>query len=303
MFTFATDNKKISMSLSESQSRYVNFYTDFAFKKLFGTEANKDLLLSFLNSRFEGQEVFHDIQYLDSEHLGQSSSDRRAVFYVYCENEKGEKILIEMQNGDQEYFKDRSLYYSTFPIREQAKKGKGWDYELKRVYTICFLNFTFDKSDEYSHEVKLVDLMTGEVFYDKLTYLYLEMPKYKKQLPQLNTLYEKWLYAIKHLGDLEERPAELKEAIFKRLFEQAEIAQYTPEERQDYEESLKNFRDWYSALKTAEKKGHAEGREEGRAEGLREGIVKTAQNMKKEGMSDSLIAKMTGLTEQEIAEL
>ena len=299
MFTFATDNKKISMSLSESQSRYVNFYTDFAFKKLFGTEANKDLLLSFLNSRFEGQEVFHDIQYLDSEHLGQSSSDRRAVFYVYCENEKGEKILIEMQNGDQEYFKDRSLYYSTFPIREQAKKGKGWDYELKRVYTICFLNFTFDKSDEYSHEVKLVDLMTGEVFYDKLTYLYLEMPKYKKQLPQLNTLYEKWLYAIKHLGDLEERPAELKEAIFKRLFEQAEIAQYTPEERLDYEESLKNFRDWYSALKTAEKKGHAEGREEG----LREGIIKTAQNMKKEGMSDSLIAKMTVLTEQEIAEL
>ena len=299
MFTFATDNKKISMSLSESQSRYVNFYTDFAFKKLFGTEANKDLLLSFLNSRFEGQEVFHDIQYLNSEHLGQSSSDRRAVFYVYCENEKGEKILIEMQNGDREYFKDRSLYYSTFPIREQAKKGKGWDYELKRVYTICFLNFTFDKSDEYSHEVKLVDLMTGEVFYDKLTYLYLEMPKYKKQLPQLNTLYEKWLYAIKHLGDLEERPAELKEAIFKRLFEQAEIAQYTPEERLDYEESLKNFRDWYSALKTAEKKGHAEGREEG----LREGIVKTAQNMQKEGMSDSLIAKMTGLTEQEIAEL
>ena len=287
------------MSLTESQSRYVNFYTDFAFKKLFGTEANKDLLLSFLNSRFEGQEVFHDIQYLNSEHLWQSSSDRRAVFYVYCENEKGEKILIEMQNGDQEYFKDRSLYYSTFPIREQAKKGKGWDYELKRVYTICFLNFTFDKSDEYSHEVKLVDLMTGEVFYDKLTYLYLEMPKYKKQLPQLNTLYEKWLYAIKHLGDLEERPAELKEAIFKRLFEQAEIAQYTPEERQDYEESLKNFRDWYSALKTAEKKGHAEGREEG----LREGIIKTAQNMKKEGMSDSLIAKMTGLTEQEIAEL
>ena len=291
------------MSLTESQSRYVNFYTDFAFKKLFGTEANKDLLLSFLNSRFEGVEVFHDIQYLNSEHLGQSSSDRRAVFDVYCENEKGEKILIEMQNGDQEYFKDRSLYYSTFPIREQAKKGRGWDYELKRVYTICFLNFTFDKSEEYSHEVKLVDLMTGEVFYDKLTYLYLEMPKYKKQLPQLNTLYEKWLYAIKHLGDLEERPAELKEAIFKRLFEQAEIAQYTPEERQDCEESLKNFRDWYSALKTAEKKGHAEGREEGRAEGLREGIVKTAQNMKKEGMSDSLIAKMTGLTEQEIAEL
>ena len=79
------------------------------------------------------------------------------------------------------------------------------------------------------------------------------------------------------------------------LFEQAEIAQYTPEERQDYEESLKNFRDWYSALKTAEKKG--------RAEGIQEGIIKTAQNMKKEGLSVSLIARMTGLTELDIAEL
>ena len=79
------------------------------------------------------------------------------------------------------------------------------------------------------------------------------------------------------------------------LFEQAEIAQYTPEERQDYEESLKNFRDWYSALKTAEKKG--------RAEGIQEGIIKTAQNMKKEGLSVSLIARMTGLTEKEIADL
>ena len=84
-----------------------------------------------------------------------------------------------------------------------------------------------------------------------------------------------------------------------RLFEQAEIAQYTPEERQDYEESLKNFRDWYSALKTAEKKGRAEGREEGREE---RGI-QIAQNMKKEDLSVSMIAKMTGLSEEEINKL
>ena len=141
------------MPLTESQTRYVNFYTDFAFKKLFGTEANKDLLLSFLNSRFEGKEQFVDITYLNTEQLGVSASERKAVFDVYCENERGEKILIEMQNGEQEYFKDRSIYYSTFPIREQAMKGKNWNYELKRVYTICFLNFTFDDKDEFSHEV------------------------------------------------------------------------------------------------------------------------------------------------------
>lgn len=283
------------MPLTESQSRYVNFYTDFAFKKLFGTEANKDLLLSFLNSRFEGKERFLDITYLNSEHLGASANDRKAVFDVYCENEKGEKILIEMQNGEQEYFKDRSIYYSTFPIREQSMKGRGWNYALKRVYTICFLNFTFDGNEEYSHEVKLIDQTTGEVFYDKLTYLYLEMPKYNKQLPQLDTLYDKWLYAIKHLGELEERPAELKEAIFNRLFEIAEIAKYTPEERQDYEESLKNFRDWYSCLTTAEKKGRAEGREEAN--------IQNAQKMKQKGFSAEDISDITGLTIEEIENL
>lgn len=283
------------MPLTESQTRYVNFYTDFAFKKLFGTEANKDLLLSFLNSRFEGKEHFLDITYLNTEHLGVSASERRAVFDVYCENEKGEKILIEMQNGEQEYFKDRSIYYSTFPIREQADKGKGWNYELKRVYTICFLNFTFDNSDEFSHEVKLTDVTTGEVFYDKLTYVYLEMPKFKKRLPQLNTLYDKWLYAIKHLGDLDERPAELKEAIFNRLFELAEIAKYTPQERQDYEESLKNFRDWYSVLTTAEKKGRAEGRNQRSLE-----IATTLKSM---GLSTDSIIQATGITEAEINEL
>lgn len=281
------------MPLTESQTRYVNFYTDFAFKKLFGTEANKDLLLSFLNSRFEGKEQFLDITYLNTEHLGVSADERKAVFDVYCENEKGEKILIEMQNGEQEFFKDRSIFYSTFPIREQAKKGKRWDYEMKRVYTICFLNFTFDdKSEEFSHEVKLTDMTTGEVFYDKLTYIYLEMPKYKKRLPQLNTLYDKWLYAIKHLGELDHRPAELKEAIFNRLFEIAEIAKYTPEERQDYEESLRNFRDWYSVIRTAEKKGHREGRDER--------SIEIARNMKSKNYPLEDIMSLTGLTTEEI---
>ena len=281
------------MPLTESQTRYVNFYTDFAFKKLFGTEANKDLLLSFLNSRFEGKEQFLDITYLNTEHLGVSADERKAVFDVYCENEKGEKILIEMQNGEQEFFKDRSIFYSTFPIREQAKKGKRWDYELKRVYTICFLNFTFDdKSEEFSHEVKLTDMTTGEVFYDKLTYIYLEMPKYKKRLPQLNTLYDKWLYAIKHLGELDHRPAELKEAIFNRLFEIAEIAKYTPEERQDYEESLRNFRDWYSVIRTAEEKGHREGRDER--------SIEIARNMKSKNYPLEDIMSLTGLTTEEI---
>ena len=123
--------------------------------------------------------------------------------------------------------------------------------------------------------------------------------------------------AIKHLGDLDERPAELREAIFNRLFEQAEIAKYTPVERQDYEESLKNFRDWYSCLITAVRKGRAEGRaegrEEGRAEGREEGRAEgraegrkeerlsIARNLKASGaLTISQIAMATNLTEDEV---
>ena len=95
--------------------------------------------------------------------------------------------------------------------------------------------------------------------------------------------------AIKHLGDLDERPAELREAIFNRLFEQAEIVKYTPVERQDYEESLKNFRDWYSCLVTAERKGRAEER------------LSIARNLKASGaLTISQIAMATNLTENEV---
>ncbi len=301
------------MGISASQERYVNFYTDFAFKKLFGTEVNKELLISFLNSLFNGKEVIKDLKYLNGEHLGQAASDRKAVFDVYCENEEGEKFLIEMQKTNQEYFKDRSIFYSTFPIQEQAQQGK-WNFELKRVYTIGILNFVFEENDEdyMHHEVKLVDIATQKVFFDKLTYIYLEMPKFSKTEAELVTLLDKWLYAIKNLATLMERPAVLQEAVFKRLFEQAEIAAFNKEELYDYRESQKDFWDLNSVIETAEKKGRAEGRaegiKEGRAEGIKEGNrarqLSIATSLKQMGvLSIRQIAEATGLSEEEIHEL
>ena len=147
------------------QDKYVNPYTDFGFKLLFGTAMNKELLISFLNALLVKEEKVKDVTYLNTEHLGTQEYDRRAVFDVYCENEKGEKFLVEMQRGEQQFFKDRSLFYSTFPIREQGKRGE-WNYELKAVYIIGILNFSFDDTDEayFHHEVKLVDLYTRKVF-------------------------------------------------------------------------------------------------------------------------------------------
>lgn len=285
--------------------RYVNFYTDFAFKKLFGTEMNKDLLISFLNALLQGREVVLDVNYLNTEHLGTQEYDRRAVFDVYCKNDKGEVFLVEMQKGEQQFFKDRSIYYSTFAIREQAPRGE-WNYELKGVYTIGILNFCFDKEREgnYYHEVKLMDTATKEVFYDKLVFIYLEMPKFTKQENELESLFDKWLYVIRNLAALMERPRVLQEKVFVHLFEAAEIAKFSRVERYEYEESLKAYRDWFSVMATAELRGEERGKEKGLKEGLEKGRIeerlRNARGLKARGVDAEIIAQVTGLSVDDI---
>ena len=285
--------------------RYVNFYTDFAFKKLFGTDMNKDLLISFLNALLQGREVVLDVNYLNTEHLGTQEYDRRAVFDVYCKNDKGEVFLVEMQKGEQQFFKDRSIYYSTFAIREQAPRGE-WNYELKGVYTIGILNFCFDKEREgnYYHEVKLMDTATKEVFYDKLVFIYLEMPKFTKQENELESLFDKWLYVIRNLAALMERPRVLQEKVFAHLFEAAEIAKFSRVERYEYEESLKAYRDWFSVMATAELRGEERGKEKGLKEGLEKGRIeerlRNARGLKARGVDAEIIAQVTGLSVDDI---
>ena len=280
------------MDMRYLKDRYVNPYTDFGFKKLFGTEINKDLLISFINSLLHGKEVVKDLTYLNTEHLGTGESDRKAVFDVYCENENGEKILVEMQRGVQEYFKDRSLYYATFPIREQGQKGE-WNYQLKAVYVIGILNFKFDKVHDnyYHHEVQLLDVETKEVFYDKLTFIYLEMPKFNKSEDELSGMFEKWLFVLRNLSRLMERPKALQERIFTRLFEAAEIARFTKVEYDAYEESLKVYRDWQNTIATEKKISREEERKE------------IAKEMKADNEPVAKIMKYTKLTEEEINQL
>lgn len=295
--------------------RYINPYTDFGFKKLFGTAMNKELLISFLNALLCGREVISDVTYLNTEHLGTQEYDRRAIFDVYCVNEKGERFLVEMQKGEQNFFKDRSVYYSTFPIREQAPRGQ-WDYELKAVYVVGILNFVFDDTDDdyFHHEVKLVDLRTQEVFYDKLSFFYIEMPKFNKTENELVTMFDKWLFVLRNLASLMERPRALQERVFTALFEAAEIAKFSRRELCQYEESLKNFRDMYSVITTAESKGLARGLEEGLAKGREEGLAKgreeareqmiaSARNLKALGVAKEIIVRATGLSSEEIDRL
>ena len=247
-----------------------------------------------------------DVQYLNGENLGDGYGDRRSIFDVYCKTKDGSCFIVEMQKAEQSYFKDRSVYYATTPIREQAPKGK-WDYHLESVYTVGILNFEFPNNeypaDSYRHEIKLKDVEDNHVFYDKLTFFYLEMPKFNKQEDELETMFDKWMFVLRNLASLLERPKALQDRIFKKLFEQAEIAQYNQEERRQYESSLKEYWDYTSTLDTAYSKGERKGRAEGRAEGRDERTLEIARNLKTMKYSDEDIAKATGLSIEEICQL
>ena len=282
----------------EISERYINPYTDFGFKKLFGTELNKDLLISFLNALFHDKPEITDLTYMNTEHLGEGIVDRKAVFDVYCRLADGSRIIVEMQKAEQQYFKDRSIYYSTYPIREQAPKGK-WDYHLEDVYTVGILNFTFPKdeypSDSLIHEIKLKDVEDNHVFYDKLTFVYLEMPKFNKTEDELETMFEKWMFVLRNLSRLLERPKALQDRVFQKLFEQAEIAKYSDAERRQYEASQKEYWDYTSTLETAERKGEVKGAQKEK--------IETIHRMKAKGFSIEDISESVGLTKEEVETL
>lgn len=275
-----------------AMSRYINFYTDFAFKKIFGTEENKDLLISFLNALLDlkGDGEIKDLTYLNSENLGEDIRERRAIYDVYCQTKGGDRFIVEMQKAKQDHFQDRSIYYSSFAIREQGQKGKKdnmpWDYCLSPVYVVGILNFEMDetnKSDRVISKVKLKD-EDNKDFSDKLNFIFVEMPKFRKTETELETFMDKWLYVIKNLYRLQDKPAALTEGIFKKLFEVAEIAAFSKNERYDYEENLKNYLDWFNVMRTA--------KNEGRAEGELALLTKQVLAKKEKGKTASEIAEM-----------
>ncbi|MBN1968546.1 MAG: PD-(D/E)XK nuclease family transposase [Candidatus Delongbacteria bacterium] len=288
--------------MSEMKEKYINLFTDYGFKRVFGTDINKDLLIDFLNELLEKKEgKIVNLTYLTSEQIGYTETDRKAIFDLYCENEKGEKFIVELQKARQNYFKDRSVFYATFPIQSQAKKGE-WDYNLKAVYAIGILDFIFDKDTSKAEKenkivttVKLTDIETNKVFYDKLTFVYIEIPKFNKNIEELDTRFDKWLYSFKYLHRLQDRPKQLQESIFNRLFEIAEIAKLTQDEYFEYESSMKYWRDYKNTIDTA--------KEEGMIEGEKRKTHEIAINCLKNNIDFETISILTGLTKEEIESL
>ena len=285
------------------KAKYINLFTDFGFKKIFGEEASKPLLIDFLNALLPQTNKIIDLSFKNTEQLGQTDADRKAIFDIYCENELGEKFIVELQKAKQNYFKERTIYYSTFPIREQAEKGE-WNYNLKAVFCVGILDFTFDdyesepEKNEVVHTIKLKN-QNGKTFYEKLTYIYLEMPNFKMSEIELNSRLDKWLFFIKNLEDFQSIPSIFSDEIFTKAFEKAELAKFGQGELDSYENSLKIYRDLKGVLDTAFDEGKQEGREEGREEGR----LEVAKSLKENGVPIEIIIKTTGLSKDQINQL
>ena len=295
---------------------FINPFTDIGFKRIFGQEFSKPLLLDFLNNLLVGERKIENITFLDKEMPRDIEGERSIIYDVLCETETGEKIIVEMQNQRQPFFKQRSIFYASEAISRQARKGREWRFDIKAVYLIAFLNFTLeDIGTTFRTDVALLDMRTKEVFSDKIRLIYLQLPYFNKEADECENDFERWIYVLKNMETINRLPWTAKSAVFKKLEEIAEVRALTKEEQMQYDHALKVYRDNYNTFQGAIEEGMKEGREkglkEGREKGIKEGreegradkTKEIVQNMKKMGMSIEQIAQACGISVEEAEKL
>ena len=276
--------------------KFLNPFSDVGFKRIFGQEMSKPLLLDFLNNLLEGERRITDLRFLDKEQLPVSNDDRSLIYDIYCETSTGENIIVEMQNRPQAFFKQRTIYYAAGSIARQGERGSEWCYDIKAVYCISFLNFAQTEiSSDFRTDVALMDMCSCRLFSDKIRLIYLQLPLFTKEVDECVNDFERWIYVLKHMETLNRLPFAAKSAVFKRLAEITDIASLSKQERMMYDESLRKFRDTIVVMEGA----RLSGVEQGRAEEQR----RIARGLLEVGTPVCTIAKVTGLSEDEISGL
>ena len=280
--------------------KYIDPLVDFAFKKIFGSEPNKDLLTAFLNEVFRGRKHIVDLIYNKNEYPGDLKDEGSAIFDLLCTGDSGEHFIIEVQRAKQGYFKERALFYTSRLISDQAPKGRrsAWGYKITEVYLIALLeDFTLEDSpaNSYLHDICLCNRDTGEIFYDKLGYTYIELGKFVKEDIDLDTDLDRWLYVLKNMSRMEKIPVYLRKPIFEKLFSIAEYTNLTKEEKTMYDSSLKYKWDNKNVVDYA--------RQEGIEKGEYKKALDIAREMKKDGLPLAQISKFTKLSVEEIEKL
>ncbi len=294
-------------------AKFINPFTDVGFKRIFGQEFSKPLLLDFLNSLLEGEKHIVNLTFLDKEQPALYDEDRSLIYDIYCETDEGEHIIVEMQNKSQPYFKSRSIYYISESIARQGERGSSWNYAIDSVYLIAFLNFIpLDFKQQFRTDVVLAEKNTVDQFSDKLRMIYLQLPLFKKEADECENQVERWIYLLKNMETLSRLPWAAQSAVFKKLESIADVGAMSRDERLKYDEALRKYRDTISVFEgvrmdglmegrmEGRKEGRKEGRMEGRMEGQRSEKMENARKMKTYGLALDMIAEITGLSIEEV---
>ena len=294
--------------------RFINPFTDWGFKRIFGQEINKDLLIQFLNDLLVGERHITDLRFMDKEQLPEAKDQRGAVYDIFCETDTKEQIIVEMQHRRQPFFMDRSIFYASRAVVGQGKKGKHWNYQLAAVYTICFMNFQPSDllSSKFRTDVGLMDMQALKPVSDKFRLIYLALPLFpRKTEAECENDFERWIYVLKNMETLERMPFQAQNALFEKLASITDVSALSEKDQERYEESLRIYRDNYAADEYSFNRGKAEGLAEGLKEGLEEGLKEgqaaertmIARNLKENGVESQVIIHCTGLTKEQIDQL
>lgn len=270
-------------------AKYINPFTDMGFKRIFGQEFSKPLLLDFLNNLLYGERIIQDLRFLDKEQTALYEGDRTIIYDIYCTTNNGEHIIVEMQNRDQPNFKKRSIYYISEAISRQGKRGADWRYDIKAVYLIAFLNFELnDIGPNFRTDVALMNMETRKVFSTDLRMIFLQLPMFKKKPEECDNDFDRWIYVLKNMEALTRLPWAVNKSVFERIAEIADISALSKEERIKYEKAIKQYRDTLCVMEGAERKGEQRTRAE------------ISKKLFERGMAIEEIALITSLTEEEV---
>ncbi|BDU50676.1 Rpn family recombination-promoting nuclease/putative transposase [Haliovirga abyssi] len=275
----------------------INPRVDFVFKKLFGSEDNKDLLLDFINSVVSEDDRVTELELKNPYNDKNFRNDKLSILDIKAVDQRGRWYNIEMQIIDQEYFDKRALYYWARLYSGQLSTGINYD-NLKKTISINILNFRCLDEENYHNIYKIINMESKDEFIDHLEIHFIELEKYNEKF---STMLDRWVNFLKRAEKYEENklPKELEEvSTIKKAVEILEEMSLNKDERESYEARLKWLRDEDAALKKAEKKGIEKGIEKG----IKKRNIEIAKSLL-DVLDLKTIMEKTGLSEEEIEKL
>lgn len=285
---------------------------DVGFKRLFASQQNKELTVSFINHVFKGKRQVVSLEFLKNEYPGETKEEGGAIVDVICKDQDGAFFLVEMQRDWRKNFKERSLFYASRLITEQAPRGnrKHWAYALKDVYVIALLEkfaVRAGNKDQWLHDIALINTGSGKVFSERLSFTYIELLNFNKTENELESGLEQWIYALKNLKHLKQVPAAFTDQDLIEFCSAARYINLTKEEKTMISNATKRRWDYYSAIEGAkylgQEEGEALGEARGQALGAYEKAVKVTIKLKSKGVPLEEIQEITELSIAEIKKI